>query len=489
MRHCASPVRCASVAPRAGGDGSGVRRLRILSTPPVAAMNAHPLRRSRRLCALAAAAVALAFSAGAAALTLMHGYADVGSASLWIQTSRPGAVEVAWTAAGGETRTLRLDAAAAEDNVVVARLSGLVPGQEARYRVVADGETREGALRAQAHWSRREDAAELSIALGSCFFLADPDPRWGRSGYGGGFEIFDAIAARRPDFMVWLGDNLYFQYPDFLDPEALAARHRRQRAFPPLAKLLTATSHLATWDDHDYGPNDGDASYTLKGETLSLFRRYWANPSFGLPDVPGVFGYARLGDVDLFLLDDRYYRSAGRLPDGPDKTMLGSRQLEWLKSALARSNAPIKLVANGSQMLNRANRFEGWHQFATERRAFLDFLVAARIDGVIFLTGDRHFGELLRVARPDAPPLYELTSSPLTSSPFTNPDAAERDNPDLVPGTLVTRRQFGMIRVSGPGNDRRIRFSSHDAAGNELWQHEIRARDLAFPRVRADASP
>jgi alkaline phosphatase D len=166
--------------------------------------------------------------------------------------------------------------------------------------------------------------------------------------------------------------------------------------------------------------------------------------------------------------------------------MLGAAQLAWLKSALASSTAPVKLIAVGSQVLNRANRFEGWHDFATEQRAFLDFLVAQRIDGVIFLTGDRHFGELLRVERAGAPPLYEFTSSPLTSSPYANPDARERENPDLVPGTLIGRRQFGMIRIAGPGNDRTIELSSHDSAGNELWRHSIRARDLAFPRSRSE---
>src|SRR5256885_9922577 len=53
--------------------------------------------------------------------------------------------------------------------------------------------------------------------------------------------------------------------------------------------------------------------------------------------TPGVFGRARFGDVDIFLLDDRYYRSANKLLDGPDKTMFGAKQLEWLKNALVRS--------------------------------------------------------------------------------------------------------------------------------------------------------
>jgi hypothetical protein len=59
--------------------------------------------------------------------------------------------------------------------------------------------------------------------------------------------------------------------------------------------------------------------------------------------------------------------------------------MDW-RRAVARQ-APIKLVVNGSQLWNRANRFEGWNHFATEQRAFADWLLAQRIDGGVFLSG------------------------------------------------------------------------------------------------------
>jgi alkaline phosphatase D len=415
----------------------------------------------------------------AAKLTVMHGYADYTSALLWVMADAPGPVEVTWRPAGDAAeRKLTLDASATSDNIVLARLTGLVPGEPVAYRVTGDADSRTGTLTAQPHWSRAAAARDLAIAFGSCFFLADADPRWGGQDYGGGYEIFDAIAAAKPDLMIWAGDNLYFQKPDELDPASMATRYRRQRTFAPLQKLLTAVPQLAIWDDHDYGPNDADMSYVMKGESLNLFRRYWANPSYGLPDVPGIFGRARWGDVEIFLLDDRWYRSANHAIDGPDKVMFGAQQLAWLRNALIHSSAPIKLVVNGSQLWNRANRFEGWNHFAAEQRAFAAWLDAQGIDGLLFLSGDRHFSELLKVDRAGNYPLYEFTSSPLTSRPYANPDAAERRNPDLVPGTLATQRQFGMIRVTGPGNDRRIALESYDTKGLLLWRHEINAGDL-----------
>ena len=425
----------------------------------------------------------VAMPAGAK-LTIMHGFADYTSALVWIMADAPGPIAVSWQPEGQVTeRQLTLDATAVSGNAVLARLTGLKPGKTVSYRVTGDGDSRAGTLTTQPFWSKASDSRDFAIAIGSCFFLADSDPIWGGQDYGGGFEIFDAIAGKKPDLMIWMGDNLYFQTPDDLDPNSMAMRYQRQRTFPPLQKLLTATPHIAIWDDHDYGPNDADMSYVMKGESLQLFRRYWANPSYGLPDVSGVFGRARWGDVDLFLLDDRWYRSANRAIDGPDKTMFGAQQLAWLRNALIYSHAPIKLVVNGSQMWNRANRFEGWNHFATEQRAFADWLLAQKIDGVVFLSGDRHFTELLKVERLGTYPLYEFTSSPLTSRPWANPDANEQQNPDLVPGTLIGQRQFGMIRVTGPGNDRVLALESYDVSGKLLWRNEIRARDLRSPKA------
>jgi alkaline phosphatase D len=425
-------------------------------------------------------------SLGAAAqarLVVMHGYADYTSALVWVQADAPGPIRVSWRSEhDGHERQATLDARAEDDDVVLARLTGLAPGARATYVIEGDGERREGTVRAQPWWTNGDDARDVTIAIGSCFFLAPAEPPWNASTYGGGYEIFDAIADKAPDLMVWLGDNLYFQPPDELDPASMAARYRRQRAHPALSRLLVAAPQLAIWDDHDYGPNDADMSYVMKGTSLSLFKRYWANPGYGLPDVPGIFGRARLGDVDLFLLDDRWYRSANRMNDEPGKTMFGAQQLAWLENALVYSHAALKLVVNGSQLWNRANWFEGLNHFSHEQKLLADWLVAQRVDGVMFASGDRHFTELLKIARPAAYPLYEFTSSPLTSRPWEHPEAVERDNPDVVPGTLVGKRQFGLIRLTGPAKARRIALESYDQKGVLLWRHELRAQDLRFPR-------
>src|SRR5258705_6219697 len=85
-----------------------------------------------------------------AGLTLMHGYVDYASALIWIQTDAPGTVEVVWRIEGdADAHRATFDARATDNNIVQARLTGLLPGKQVSYAVVGDGERRERALRSR----------------------------------------------------------------------------------------------------------------------------------------------------------------------------------------------------------------------------------------------------------------------------------------------------------------------------------------------------
>ncbi|MCK2089377.1 alkaline phosphatase D family protein [Thauera aromatica] len=187
-----------------------------------------------------------------------------------------------------------------------------------------------------------------------------------------------------------------------------------------------------------------------------------------------------LGDVELFLLDDRYHRDDDASTD-PARTMLGAAQLEWLKGALRDSHASFKLVTNGSRMLSdrpspELRGGEGWHNFPAERQAFLDWLAAERIDGVLFVSGDIHYTHLTERERPGTYPLTELTCSPLTARVHPRPFPVRE-----VPGTLVTQRNFCTLQFSGPAGARLLRVAAWDAAGTRLWEAEFPAARLRTP--------
>ena len=58
------------------------------------------------------------------------------------------------------------------------------------------------------------------------------------------------------------------------------------------------------------------------------------------------------------------------------------------------------------------------------------------------------------------------------------PDDAERNNPDLVPGTFVNERNFALLTVSGARTDRRLQIELKDSQGRRLWDWRVKASEL-----------
>lgn len=435
--------------------------------------------------AAAAAPAGLAMAqapAAVPAVQAMHGFADQQSFTLWLQgrASQRLRVEL-WRAdapAGDKPQSHPVDLDAAADATALLRLVDLDPGTAYRYSVVdlQGAPLATGNFRTQALWQWRSDPPTLRLAVGSCAYLNDG--RFDRPGkpYGGGEEIFDSIAATAPDMMLWLGDNIYLREPEWTSREGINRRYRYYREHPSLRKLLTATPHVAIWDDHDFGPNDADASFVNKAWTREMFHRYWPLPYPAPPEA--LYGQVTLGDVDIFMLDDRSFRYPNGWPAGPDKVMYGAAQMDWLRRALTASRAPFKLVAGGTQFFNRVSRYESWVNFPAEHQAMRRWLDEHKVPGVVFLSGDRHFAELFRIERAGRYPLHELTTSPLTSSPVANPAEAERTNADLVPGTFVNERNFALLTVSGPRTDRSLAIELKDSQGRKLWDWGVKASAL-----------
>ena len=154
----------------------------------------------------------------------------------------------------------------------------------------------------------------------------------------------------------------------------------------------------------------------MKEEAARAFKLVWANPSYGSEEIPGVFGSFRHGSVEVFLMDNRTHKySPRRHPDLTLETgvIWGEAQLDWLMAGLKASTAPVKLIANGTQVLSMGERGEGHHTEAHgERRRLLEFLERERIGGVVFLTGDRHYTEAMQLTQSDGPSCWILPVHP-----------------------------------------------------------------------------
>lgn len=409
----------------------------------------------------------------------MVGYVDMREALLWVQTTSAAEVQfVYWDSLQPATRYYTDKVTTQKEGVFTAKLVAdqLLPGKVYAYQLLINGQPVERPypqyFKSQVLWRFRTDPPPFTIALGSCSYFNEPDyDRPGRA-YGGEYGIFQSIYNRRPDLMLWLGDNIYLREGDFYSRTGIMHRNTHARATAELQPLLASTHHYAIWDDHDFGPNDSDRSFVHKDVALEAFRLFWGNPTFGVNGEKGITSWFEHNDMHFFLMDDRYHRAPNDRKTG-DCTIMGETQREWLIDALAASQAPFKLVANGGQVLNTAKVFETYANVCPEEREWLlKRIEEENIKGVVFLTGDRHHTELSQYTNAAGNIVYDLTISPLTSGPASN---VREVNDHRVEGTLVTQRNFGMLTFSGPRTAREMLIQVFDAAGNELWQRSLKA--------------
>ena len=317
---------------------------------------------------------------------------------------------------------------------------------------------------------------KVRIAFGSCSKVSQ---------FNSG-PIYKTIAKERPDMALFIGDNSYFivgngsdkhfnttgPVGDWTSPEAMTARHLVTRMHPDLQAMFRSVPSYAVWDDHDYGPDNADRTFDLREEATTAFRQMWANPAYGTDGVPGIFCSFRNGPVEVFLMDDRYYKYSPQ--KHKDVTMAtgeiwGRAQTDWLLAGLKQSTAPVKLIANGTQVVTRSTGGEGHRREAqNELHRLIAHIEKHRIDGGIFLSGDRHYSELHFEARDGHPPLLEFTSSPLQQDQKVGP-LQNRPNTFRLWG--LKGNSFGLVTVDIPEE------------GQGVVRLEVRAENNTVPVI------
>ncbi|MBD2701993.1 alkaline phosphatase family protein [Spirosoma sp. BT702] len=412
----------------------------------------------------------------------MVGYSDTREVMLWAQTKQPAKVQIRYHEVGKLTPVhLTNEVLTDRKTAFTAHLLAdqVDPGKKYEYELLIGGQKVSlpypTQFQTQSLWQWRTDPTAFRFGVGSCTYVNEPEYDRPGKPYGGGYEIFSAISAQKPDFMLWTGDNTYTREVDWNSRTGVLKRYTHTRSLPEMQPLLANTHNYATWDDHDFGPNDADRSYWLKPVTLEAFKLFWTNPNYVFPE--GCAGTFFWNDCQFFLLDDRTFRAPNDMPDGPAKAYFGDTQIQWLVDALTFSRATFKFIVTGGQIINPTEAFENYSIYGTERKRFFAAIAEAKIPGVLFITGDRHHSILHKLDRSGTYPLYDLTISPLTSS-VAQPRADELKQSTYVDNTLVTERNFGLLSVSGPLNDRVLNIKVFDQKGTERWSRDLRASEL-----------
>ncbi len=199
----------------------------------------------------------------------------------------------------------------------------------------------------------------------------------------------------KPDLCLWVGDNVYADTEN--DPKFIEQCYQNLESKPAFRQLREASVFLPTWDDHDYGLNNEGKNYPLKEASKELFRKFWKMEEAIPADQPGVYHartFSHAGHtLQVILLDCRYNR------DDPSETgdTLGEAQWKWLEEQLEQP-ADLRLIVSGYQvLLDNDSVWETWGKFPGARERLYELVRSTGAEGVVFITGDQHYGEVLRV--------------------------------------------------------------------------------------------
>lgn len=327
-----------------------------------------------------------------------------------------------------------------------------------------------------------EKIATTKIAFGSCGHESDPQP------------VLGLAADYKPDLFIFLGDNIY---GDTDNMDTLKAKYAMLAAKPEFKKLTNDTKTLAIWDDHDYGRNDAGKYFPYKAASKEIFLDFFKEPAASdRRKHEGIYHaeYINYGDktVQVILLDNRTFRSNLLLYDtitkmprekyfyqleykphiSADSTLLGEAQWKWLETELSKK-ADLRLIASGSQFGIEFNGYEAWANFPQEQKKMLNLIKKTHAEGIIFLSGDVHYAEISKLEEPGLYPIYDITSSGITSTwDFATLNKNRIEGP-------VMDNHFGLLTIQWK-KDPVIVMQIIDKYNNSRIEYEINASELQF---------
>ncbi len=314
------------------------------------------------------------------------------------------------------------------------------------------------------------------IAFGSCSKQDKEQP------------ILSTVLIKEPDLFIYLGDNIY---ADTRDLEVFRAKYEMLAAKREFQELRSNCMILATWDDHDFGDNDAGRHYPMKAESKELFLDFWKEPkNSDRRKHKGIYHSLLFGDeekrVQVILLDTRTFRDDLSLSGAdkqwkndykpntnPDSTFLGNEQWQWLEQQF-QVPAKIRIIASSNQFSHEYNGYESWTNVPHEQQKMLDLIKKTKANGVVFISGDVHWGELSKMNNEGGYPIFDITSSGITE----DWESVEPNKNRL--GDVVRDNNFGMIIIDWTMPDPQLTFQLFDINATPRVEYKIKLSALTF---------
>ncbi|MBU2996508.1 alkaline phosphatase family protein [Cellulophaga baltica] len=286
------------------------------------------------------------------------------------------------------------------------------------------------------------EESDFTIAFGSCNKAEFSNVLW------------DDILKTSPDVWIWGGDIVY---ADTDNMTKLKEAYATQNNVEGYKVLKSSVPVIGTWDDHDYGVNDGGVEFKAKKGSQQQFLDFMGvSKTSTRRQQEGVYAVhdydTPKGSVKILVLDTRYFRTALTKDTETNKrnkpnvygegTVLGEVQWEWLENELNTSKADFNILVSSIQVLSYEHGFETWGNFPHEVDKLKKMIASSKAKGVAIISGDRHISEFSKTNIESVSyPLIDFTSSGLT---HVYADFTSEENKYRV-GEVVPVISFGTL--------------------------------------------
>jgi alkaline phosphatase D len=212
-----------------------------------------------------------------------------------------------------------------------------------------------------------------------------------------GHNSFVHMGRLEPDFIVPTGDNVYYDRPVPLGEDLPTCRFHWHRMYS-LPRLVEFYSHVPGYwekDDHDYRFDDADPHRQPErgpsheeGIRIFLEQHPIQYPTYR------TFRWGSL--LQIWCTEGRDYRSNNAMEDGPEKSIWGAEQKEWLKQGILNSDAVFRILVSptpliGPDRITKRDNHANPRGYMVEGTEFLNWLKENKVKNFYIACGDRHW--------------------------------------------------------------------------------------------------
>jgi alkaline phosphatase D len=363
---------------------------------------------------------------------------------------------------------------------------------------------------------------------------------WGIDTARGGMQLFKTMSEANPDLFVHVGDTIYADGPlaaevklddgtmwrNVVTPakskvaetlDEYRGNHLYNRLDEHYRRFSAQVAQVTMWDDHEVRDNWyheqvlTDERYTERRVAILAQRARQAflehyPVTMDRSEAASIYQSIPAGPlVEVFALDMRSYRAANSAnlqeTAGRDTAFLGSRQVQWLADALARSKATWKIIAADMPLGVVVAHQPGRHEAVAnadngrargrelEIAGLLGALKQRRVRNTVWITADVHYSaahnyDPARAAAKDFDPFWEFIAGPAHAGTFAPATLDGTFGPEVrfhgTPANLAPNRPpdaglqfFGMLEADP--KTRALTVSIVNTAGQRVFTQQLEA--------------